>query len=169
MGDAMAWPVVDEPTWTERQGYGPRLTLGQGAMLIQQAEQTYDLGWRHVHFLATMWAESRLHAWARPMVWAPLTEHHLSVDRGVCALNSYWWHHVDDEQAYTPSMAIRAAIVRVRAWADEGAKGSTTWDWRPVIDWQWHAYGGDDYTNALGLSRDAINVVRANGHNLSPI
>jgi hypothetical protein len=165
----MDWPITGTPTWADRQGYGPALTPFQAATSIALAESTSDLGWRHVNFLATMMAESGLRAWSRPMVWAPGTPSHLTVDRGICALNSYWWAHVDDEAAYDPDMAIQAAIAWIKAHVEDGTRGAKSWHWRPILDWQWHAYGTDRFDAAVPDARAAINQVRAPGANLPPV
>jgi hypothetical protein len=169
--DTPAWPLHPDylPDWRERNGDGPQLTLDDMAMLCMRAEHSYRLEWRHIGFIATMYAESRLYAWARPIVYAPGKEHHLTVDRGVCALNSFWWGFVDDEAAYDPAMAVRHSIIWLKAHAQDGTQGAKQWDWRPLLDWQWHAFGTDAQEAAVPEARAAINRIRAQGHDLAPI
>lgn len=156
----MNWPIDADPTWEDRQGRGPQLSFDDVARYVAAAENTVDLGWRHVHYIATMWAESSFYAWARPMVWKPDDAAHLSVDRGICALNSHWWDWVDDALAYDPPHAIRVTVHWISDRARDGVKGAKPWDWRPLLDWQWHAYGTQRYIDAMPLARSAVNEVR---------
>ena len=167
----MDWPITGTPTWAERQTYGPKLTPVQFAECVHAAS-TEPLAWRHIHFVATMMNENGLQAWARPLVWKPGNEAHLSVDRGVCALNSRWWAHVRDFDAYEPAAAVGVAIGFCEEEAAKGTRGAKLWDWGPILDWQWHGYALDLDVNSdpaaveryrafLPEARAAVNAVRA--------
>ena len=150
----MTWP-----TWKDRQGYGRQLPLSTVVKIVADDEHG-GLEWRHVGVIATMIAESDLHEWSRPMVWSPDKVHHLSVDRGICALNSYWWADCPDDVAYDPPQAFHHVLAWLRWNAGAGLKGATEWDWRPLLDWQWHAYGTDRYLAAVPKVREAVNAER---------
>ncbi len=149
-----------EPTWLDRQGYGLHVPL---PLMVEHVADhpAGGLEWRHIGFTATMVAESDLFEWSRPMVWAPDKVHHLSVDRGVCALNSYWWSRVADVIAYDWRDAVDYVLDWIFYEADFGTKDAKPWDWRPLLDWQWNAYGTDRYLDAVPSVRVAVNEERA--------
>lgn len=120
-----------------------------------------ELGWQHIVFIATMYAESGFYEWIRPIVVDPGAKHHLSVDRGICQLNSYWWGDIPDSIAYDSPAAIGASIARIKGYVADGVRGSRPWKWSPILDWQWHAYGSPGYYQALGPARQAVNEIRA--------
>lgn len=163
----MDYPIKETPTWAEKQTYGPQLSYDQVADIIADVDNDPNLGWRHIHFIATMWAESRFYAWSRPLVWKekvkgqPRDKAHLSIDRGICAFNSYWWNHVTDREAYDPESAIKIAITWLEAESIKGTAGSKPWDWKPLLDWQWHGYGTKDYQDAITESRAAVNRIHS--------
>ena len=147
-------------TWKDRQGPGEALSLLEVVQIVDN-DPNGGLEWRHIALIATMYAENNgFYPWARPIVWAPKKDHHLSVDRGICALNSYWWSRVPDRQAYDPERAIKMVLLWLVAEAEKGTMGSRQWDWRPLLNWQWHAYGTDTFKEYLGTAREGVNVER---------
>lgn len=152
-----------EPTWADRQGYGRNIHMLDVAEFIATipTEEGGGVLWKHVHFMATMFAENNgFYEWARPMVFKPEDVAHLSVDRGVCALNSYWWGSVQDHVAYDWQAAIRLVLKWLTFEGGKGTKDASAWDWRPLLDWQWHAYGSTRYDSAVPRMREAINEAR---------
>lgn len=148
-------------SWADRQTYGRKLTIPEFCELVAESPSGGD-EWRHVDFVATMACENGLQEWARPMVWAPDKKHHLSTDRGVCALNSFWWSHVPDIVAFDPPAAVEAALEWLTVQAAQETKGSKWWRWGPLLDWQWHAYDpkSEKWQLAASQARAAFNVIR---------
>ena len=152
------------PTWQDRQGYGRDIPVADVVMRLADIpeEQGGGLLWKHIHFLATMHAEnSGFMEWARPMVWKPDNVAHLSTDRGICALNSHWWSHVPDAVAYDWPDAVAVVLRWLAEEADKNTKDSRPWDWKPLLDWQWHGFGTDRYDAILPSMREAVNAERA--------
>jgi hypothetical protein len=170
------------PTYADRQSYGRQLSDREIAVHIADAPVGGGLEWRHVGVLATILGESNGYEWSRPMVWKQDDQdvYHLSVDRGICAFNSArredgtyptYWGPVPDRIAYDPPLAIAFMVEWLHTEANEGTKGAKPWDWRPLLDWQWHAFvdlrdssiSGERKANWRKLmkrARDAVNEVR---------
>lgn len=149
------------PTWKDRQGYGREIPVMDVVTAVANAPRYGGLEWQHIGFIATMFAETHFKEWSRPVVWAPGEKHHLSIDRGLCALNSFYWKNVPDSQAYDYEQAINAATGWCGYYSEERVKGSRPWDWRPLLDWQWHAYGTNEFKEYVPVAREAVNVERA--------
>ena len=94
------------------------------------------------------------------MVYKPGDEAHLSTDRGICALNSYWWGWVPDIQAYDWVEAVKVVVKWLHDESVKGTKGAKEWDWKPLLDWQWHAFGTDEYLEYIPQARAAVNLKR---------
>lgn len=157
-------------TTLDRLGPGRYIAPRDLAHSIARAD-TPDLAWRHIHCIATVMAEHGspgIYEWQRPMVVKPGKPDHLSVDRGVWQLNSYWWPHVSDRRAYDLDESTAAVVTWLVRESTVGTKGAQPWDWKPLLDWQWHAYGTEFYNRSLGLARMAVNVVR-DSHGLEPL
>lgn len=161
--------------------YADRLSNGRQLPDVEIAELVYNAPvggggeWRHIAVVATILAESDGYEWVRPVVWKPGTVYHLSVDRGICQFNSArradgtaptYWADVPDHVAYDPEAAIGVMVAWLHTEAAKGTKGATVWGWTPLLDWQWHGFGGDRYQHELlGRARRAMNTVR-NAHGL---
>lgn len=148
---------------------------GEGARIPMQVFADHlglpvrgQLGWKHVHFIATMWAESGGLEWVRPIVWNPGSAAHLSIDRGICQLNSHWWPDVPDSVAYDWRKATDFTVGWLNAEAAKWTRGSTPWNWGPLLDWQWHGYGTVLYTQFVAPARTAVNASRS-VYGLSPV
>lgn len=163
-----------DPTWADRQTYGRDIPKEEVIDLLATIpeEEGGGLLMKHVTFLATMHAEnSGLYEWARPIVWRPDDPRvHQTVDRGICAFNSYWWGYgnpeghiqrVTDAEAFDWPTAVRIALKWLQQESVKGTKGAEDWDWRPLLDWQWHGYGTDRYDDVFQTMRDGINAKRA--------
>jgi len=158
-------------SYADRQGSGRQLTDLEIATIVSTAPVGGGMDWRHIHVIATILGESRGYEWARPMVWKPDTVYHLSIDRGICQFNSAvkndgtpatYWAGIPDHIAFDPEAAISAMLEWLDIAAKKGSKGASSWDWKPLLDWQWHGYGGDEYdNNFLPRARVAVNQVRA--------
>lgn len=132
---------VSSPWETEG---GPRLTP------VQVAGHVVDTGlvdWRSITVTAVIWAESGGYAWARPIINKPGEPDHLSVDRGICQFNSYWWHHVADRIAYDPAFAIPTMVNAVR-----------TDGWSLDLRW-WNTFTSGAYQQHVPAARQAVNAV----------
>jgi hypothetical protein len=158
------------PTWQDRQTYGRDIPDAWVAKEV--VDYALDVEgkviWKHIHFMATMHAENNgFYEWARPMVWRPDDLRvHQTTDRGICALNSYWYQtayplehmqHVPDAVAYDWQAALHVTMDVIQEYAINKAKGSSIWDWKPILDWQWHAFGTERYEKALPVMRKAVN------------
>lgn len=165
-------------TWQDRQGWGRQLPDEEIARLVADAPVGGGLEWRHIGVVATLLAESDGFEWARPMVWKPGTVYHLSVDRGICQFNSAkhpdgssptYWAEQPDSVAYSPVDAIAVMVEWLHVAGEKRIKDSKPWDWRPLLDWQWHGYGGTRYEEELiPRARVAVNKVRVS-RGLAPV
>jgi len=118
--------------------------------IADQVFPHYD-DWRGVNIVAVIKAESGGYEWARPMVLKPNPSDfdHLSVDRGICQFNSYWWHHVDDHTAFTPELAI-AEMCKAVALPDS---------WSINLG-PWNAYTSGAYKVYISGARTVMNSIR---------
>jgi len=155
------WPTP--PTWSDRQTYGRDIPLDDVVSLLAEVPEVAGGGliWKHIHFLATMYAENNgFMEWARPMVYKPGDVAHLTTDRGICALNSHWWGHVPDGVAYDWEEAVKVVLQWLHDESVKGTKGAKEWDWKPLLDWQWHGYGTEKYHTYIPIARAAVNLKR---------
>jgi hypothetical protein len=149
-----------QPSWKDKQGQGRTIPIADVVSLVTDVALANDgvVQWKHLHFLSTMHAENNgFVEWARPMVYRPGNIAHLTTDRGVCALNSYWWRHVPDMVAFDWPAAMTAVLEWLYTESTRETRGSTVWDWRPLLDWQWHAYGTQRYSQAMPIMRHHVN------------
>lgn len=134
---------------------GPLLSADEIALIVWN---TGHQDWNAINCVAVILAESGGYSWARPVVaHDPLSPAYLSVDRGICQFNSYWFSHVPDRVAYDPQLAIPAMV--------EFATEEGRWS----LDFSlWTAYANRAFTRHLGTARRAINLIRK-GHGLQPV
>lgn len=149
-------------TFEERNGWGTKYSFVEVADMINIMDAS-ELGWQHITFLATIMAESDGWDRIRPVVLKddPQNPYHLTVDRGICQLNSHSWAFVEDPVAYSAPRAIAATINWIKDEVRKGTKGARPWRWSPILDWQWSAYGTDKFYANLGPAREAVNQVRS--------
>lgn len=140
-------------TWQERQGYGRKLLDLEIAGIIDRSGYR---DWNAIRCLATILAETDGYEWSRPMVVKddPDAKAHLSVDRGICAFNSYWFSRLSDRIVYDPELAIPAMIEVGEDRADP--------EWKLNFD-LWNVNRGDPPPSKkfLPQSREVVNAVRA--------
>ena len=130
-----------------REGVGRRITRTRLLRLMFNTPERSGgggreaLGWRHVEVGATIYAESGGYEWRRPMVVDPDAPHHLSVDRGICAFNSYWWSHLADRECFDWTSAVGHMLLFCHKQGMARTFGSSPWDWSPILDFYWNAHG----------------------------
>ena len=134
---------------------GPLLTADE---IAQIAWNTGHDDWNAINCVAVILAESGGYSWARPVVsHNPASPAYLSVDRGICQFNSYWFSHITDRVAYDPVRAIPAMV----DFASEDGRWS--------LDFSlWSAYSNESYVRYLGTARQAINRIRST-HRMAPV
>lgn len=134
---------------------GPQLTADEIAAIVWATGQT---DWNAINCVAVILAESAGYSWARPVVsHNPASPAYLSVDRGICQFNSYWFSHIPDRVAYDPLLAIPAMVEFA------GAEGRWSLDFS-----LWSAYANESYIRHLGTARHAINRIRET-NDLEPV
>lgn len=110
--------------------------------------------WGSINFLATMWGESGGNAFAMPVVVNPDSKAHLSIDVGICQINSYWQSHRYDRLEELLDARTNVTVALDIAFSnDEPA-------WRPTLIW-WNIYKKAMHKVHVGQARRAINKVRA--------
>lgn len=111
--------------------------------------------WRGITIVSVIMAESGGFEWIRPMVLKDDPGHpaHLSIDRGICQFNSYWWAATaPDKVAFTAPLAIALMCDTV---ASDNSWGLD----RSKLDW-WTGYKSMAHLKFVGEARKGMNVVR---------
>jgi hypothetical protein len=130
--------MIMKPQPAPVHSLGRKLPIEEVATIVLISECLWP-----VEVVATIMAESGGYEWVRPIVVKQPDQDqraHLSVDRGICQFNSYWWSHVPDRTAYDPYMAIPVMC----AAANAGQLG------------YWSAYGTANYESWLPMARKAV-------------
>lgn len=144
-----------KPTYLDRSEAGPEWTVDEVALHVVQSGSNYP-----VEQTATIMAEAGGLTWARPMVLKdpedPDQRAHLSMDRGICQFNSYWWgtqalimlgpndwRYVSDQVAFMPGLAIERMTIAVNL---------------DMLGY-WNAYGTANYKSWESAARRAVEAV----------
>lgn len=123
--------------------------------IATEVAKYYD-DWRGITITAVILAESRGFEWIRPMVLKedPTDPSHLSVDRGLCQFNSYWWKDsAPDQLAFDGYKSIELMCRVVQPQPGDWVLSETKLRW-------WAAYKTGAHAAFASAARSGMNLSR---------